>query len=78
MIKFMDYIKSPPLIQGLCKKITSPISSLLNGENETKWVVLKNLHFIAQKYPEIFTDIKSFFIRYNDPCFVKQEKLKMI
>jgi len=36
------------------------------------------MQFIAQKYPEIFTDTKCFFIRYSEPSFVKHEKLKMI
>jgi AP-1 complex subunit beta-1 len=78
IVKFMSHLSNTALVTGLCKKLTSPISSLINGENETKWVVLKNLQFVAQRHPEIFTDIKCFFIRYNDPSFVKHEKLKMI
>jgi AP-1 complex subunit beta-1 len=50
----------------------------VNGENETKWVVLKNLQFIVQRYPQIFTDIKCFLIRYNDPSYIKYEKLKIL
>lgn len=78
VVKFMSNLNNQLLISGLCKKLTSPVSSLVSGENETKWVVLKNLQFVAQRYPEIFTDIKVFFIRYNDPSYVKHEKLKMI
>ena len=74
----MGHITNKLLIQGLCKKLTSPVSSLVNSEHEIKWVVLKNMQFIAQKYPEIFTDTKAFFIRYSEPSFIKHEKLKMI
>ena len=54
VVKFMGNLTNKLLIQGLCKKLTSPVSSLVNGEQETKWVVLKNMQFVAQKYPEIF------------------------
>jgi len=35
VIKFMGSITNKLLIQGLCKKLTSPVSSLVNGEQET-------------------------------------------
>lgn len=33
---------------------------------------------MVKKYPQIFQDVKIFFVRYNDPSFVKHEKLQMI
>lgn len=33
---------------------------------------------VVQKYPTIFTDVKIFFTRYNEPSYVKKEKLKLI
>lgn len=33
---------------------------------------------VVQKYPSIFTDVKIFFTRYNEPTYVKKEKLILI
>jgi vesicle coat complex subunit len=41
-------------------------------------VVLRGLQLVVKKYPQIFNDVKMFFIRYNDPSYVKHEKLNLI
>ena len=40
-------------------------------------MALRNINLIVQKYPEMLTgEIKVFFCKYNDPIYVKQEKLE--
>ena len=54
-------------------------ATLISGESyENTWVVLRGLQLVVPKYPQIFTDVRTFFVRYNDPSYVKYEKLNMI
>jgi len=42
-------------------------------------VALKNINLIVQKRPQILAyDIKAFFCKYNDPIYVKMEKLEIL
>ena len=41
-------------------------------------MVLRGLQLVVHRYPQIFGDVRTFFVRYNDPSFVKYEKLNMI
>jgi vesicle coat complex subunit len=67
------------LVEGLCKKLAAPLGTLVTGEcYENIWAVLRGLQLVVVKYPQIFTDVKIFFVKYNDPSYVKHEKLNMI
>lgn len=49
---------------------------LLSGEPEVQYVALRNINLIVQKRPEILKqEIKVFFVKYNEPIYVKLEKL---
>ncbi len=82
ILKYMDEISSDPnneVIVSLTKKLTPPLITLLNTEPETQYVALRNINLIVQKRPEILmNDIKVFFCKYNDPIYVKMEKLEII
>eukprot|EP01084_Bolivina_argentea_P207679 354303_1 len=65
---------------GFYKRLEEPLIRLLSQPPEIQYVILKNINIIIQKYPNMFSDqnIKSFFIEYNDECYIKIEKLKIL
>lgn len=82
ILSYMDEISSNPqndIIRGICKKLAPPLVTLLNSEPEIQYVALRNINLIVQKRPEILqNEIKVFFCKYNDPIYVKMEKLEII
>ena len=70
-------IRNPGTSRVLVKKLAPPLVTMLSAEAEIQYVALRNINLIVQRYPEILqNEIKVFFCKYNDPVFVKQEKLE--
>jgi len=66
-------------IRALTRKLAPPLVTLLNSEPEIQYVALRNINLIVQKRPHILeSEIKVFFCKYNDPIYVKMEKLEII
>jgi AP-1 complex subunit beta-1 len=63
----------------LLKKMAPPLVSLLSGESEIQYVALRNILLLTQQLPGLLAaDIKVFFCKYNDPIYVKLEKLEVL
>merc|ERR1719226_217975 len=78
-MKFMDRISSPELVRQFCKKMTPPLVTLLSAEAEIQYVVMRNINLIVQKQPQILQqDIRMFVCKYNDPLYVKLEKIMVM
>lgn len=75
---FMNYDTRDP--KEILNLIVPPFISLLNSaETEIQYVVLRTLSLLSQKYPKILCkEIRVFFCKYNDPSYVKLEKLDII
>jgi len=66
-------------IRNLTRKLAPPLVTLLNSEPEIQYVALRNINLIVQKRPNILeNEIKVFFCKYNDPIYVKMEKLEIV
>ena len=79
MIKYMDLITSQDALKALYKKMAPPLVTLLSSEAEIQYVALRNINLIVQKRPSILAhEIKVFFCKYNDPIYVKMEKLEIM
>merc|ERR1719503_338957 len=79
VLRCMDYIESAEINRMLCKKLNAPLVTLLSCEPEVQFVALRNIHLILQKQPFILaTDVKMFFCKYNDPVYVKMEKVDIM
>eukprot|EP00934_Nitzschia_sp_Nitz4_P004343 Nitzschia sp. Nitz4//scaffold16_size188269//138826//141568//NITZ4_001810-RA/size188269-augustus-gene-0.97-mRNA-1//-1//CDS//3329538574//4333//frame0 len=66
-------------IRALTRKLAPPLVTLLNSMPEIQYVALRNINLIVQKRPHILeNEIKVFFCKYNDPTYVKMEKLEII
>eukprot|EP01111_Echinosteliopsis_oligospora_P018960 TRINITY_DN8952_c1_g1_i1.p1 TRINITY_DN8952_c1_g1~~TRINITY_DN8952_c1_g1_i1.p1 ORF type:complete len:912 (-),score=267.11 TRINITY_DN8952_c1_g1_i1:67-2802(-) len=79
LMKYMDLIPSIEAVKALCKKMAPPLVTLLSKEPEIQYVALRNINLIVQKRPEILQyEMKVFFCKYNDPIYVKMEKLEIM
>lgn len=64
---------------NILKKMAPPLVTLLSAEPEIQYVALRNINIITQKYPDFLkNDVKAFFVKYNDPIYVKLEKLEIL
>jgi AP-1 complex subunit beta-1 len=76
----MDHIQNQETIKALTKKMAPPLVTLLTTkEPEIQYVALRNINLIVQKRPSILHhELRVFFIKYNDPIYVKMEKLEIM
>uniref|UniRef100_A0A7E4ZZB7 AP complex subunit beta n=1 Tax=Panagrellus redivivus TaxID=6233 RepID=A0A7E4ZZB7_PANRE len=66
-------------ITQLVKKLAPPMVTLLSAEPEIQYVALRNINLIVQKRPDVLKqEMKVFFVKYNDPIYVKMEKLDIM
>lgn len=79
MMKYMGKVSSPELVRTLCKKMSPPLVTLLSAEPEIQYVVMRNINLIVQKQPQILQqEIRMFVCKYNDPLYVKLEKIAVM
>lgn len=79
VLKCMEYIDNTEALRMLAKKLNPPLVTLLSSEPEVQYVSLRNIRLIVQKRPGILAaDVKMFFCKYNDPVYVKLEKVDIM
>jgi len=79
VLKAMDHIDNTEVLRSLSKKLNPPLVTLLSCEPEVQYVALRNIRLIVQKRPGILAaDVKMFFCKYNDPVYVKLEKVDIM
>ncbi|CAM8903889.1 unnamed protein product [Rhodiola kirilowii] len=79
ILRQMELITSTDVLRNLCKKMAPPLVTLLSAEPEIQFVALRNINLIVQRRPTILAnEIKVFFCKYNDPIYVKMEKLEIM
>jgi len=79
VLKSMDFIDNGEVSRNLAKKLNPPLVTLLSSEPEIQYVALRNIRLIVQKRPGILSaDVKMFFCKYNDPVYVKLEKVDIM
>nr|XP_045604641.1 AP-1 complex subunit beta-1-like isoform X6 [Procambarus clarkii] len=80
LMKFMELMVSDSeFVKNLTKKLAPPLVTLLSSEPEVQYVALRNINLIVQKRPDLLKhEMKVFFVKYNDPIYVKLEKLDIM
>ncbi|DBB17838.1 TPA: hypothetical protein ACH3X3_002858 [Trebouxia sp. C0006] len=79
ILKQLDLIEDQTTVKTLHKKMAPPLVTLLSAESEIQYVALRNINLIVQKNPGILAhEVKVFFCKYNDPLYVKMEKLEIM
>jgi AP-1 complex subunit beta-1 len=79
ILMYMAIVSNPDTARALTRKLAPSLVTLLNSEPEIQYVALRNINLIVQKHPRILEhEIKVFFCKYNDPIYVKMEKMEVI
>lgn len=79
ILRLMDELTDEERLKVITKKLAPPLVSLLNSEPEMQFVALRNINLIVLKRPKILeNEVKVFFCKYNDPIYVKMEKLEIL
>eukprot|EP00922_Rhytidocystis_sp_ex-Travisia-forbesii_P004925 GHVS01007206.1.p1 GENE.GHVS01007206.1~~GHVS01007206.1.p1 ORF type:complete len:933 (+),score=110.68 GHVS01007206.1:112-2910(+) len=79
VMKLLDKITNPEIVRNVQRKLSPPLVTLLSAEPEIQYVALRNISLIVQKRPTILAnEVKMFFCKYNDPVYVKMEKLDIM
>ena len=51
----------------------------MSANPEIQYIAIKNINLIIQKRPNILNqELKVFFVNFNDPLYVKLEKLEIM
>jgi len=79
ILKFLDLIESIENVRSHCKKISNSLMTIMMSSPENQYVLLRSLHAVVQKRPYLLDkDFKYFFVQYNDPIYVKLEKIDIL
>ncbi|KDQ52427.1 hypothetical protein JAAARDRAFT_40280 [Jaapia argillacea MUCL 33604] len=61
------------------RKMAPPLVTLLSSPPEVQWVALRNVNLLLQKRSDLLqNEMRVFFCKYNDPLYVKIEKLDIM
>ncbi|KAI5793763.1 adaptin N terminal region-domain-containing protein [Peziza echinospora] len=72
-------IIGPELVKQYARKMAPPLVTLVSSAPEVQYVALRNINLLLQKQPEILAkEMRVFFCKYNDPPYVKLEKLEIM
>lgn len=75
----MRNVRREELIKQLVRKMAPPLVTLLSSPPEVQWVALRNINLLLQKRTDILVnEMRVFFCKYNDPLYVKVEKLDIM
>ncbi|KAI3228846.1 hypothetical protein DTO012A7_6456 [Penicillium roqueforti] len=70
---------NPDLSKTYLKKMAPPLVTLVSSAPEVQYVALRNIDLILQKEPDILNkELRVFFCKYNDPQYVKFQKLEIM
>ncbi|KAL1983118.1 hypothetical protein VTN96DRAFT_448 [Rasamsonia emersonii] len=70
---------NPDLQKTYLKKMAPPLVTLVSSAPEVQYVALRNIDLLLQKQPDILNrELRVFFCKYNDPPYVKFQKLEIM
>ncbi|TFK47116.1 Adaptor protein complex beta subunit [Heliocybe sulcata] len=75
----MRGIRREDLLKQFIRKMAPPLVTLLSSPPEVQWVALRNINLLLQKRSDLLqNEMRVFFCKYNDPLYVKVEKLDIM
>jgi vesicle coat complex subunit len=70
---------NPELVRSYLKKMAPPLVTLVSSAPEVQYVALRNIDLLLQAKPDILAkELRVFFCKYNDPPYVKMQKLEIM
>ncbi|BGP27473.1 beta-adaptin [Rhodotorula toruloides] len=75
----MENVHREDFVKNVLRKMAPPLVTLVSSAPEVQWVALRNINLILQKRPDVLSnEMRVFFCKYNDPPYVKVEKLEIM
>ena len=79
MLYHLSFIRSEETSKNFMLKMSQPLCTLMSLPPDIQYTCLRNLKIIIQKYPDLLSaNVKTFYCKYNDPSFVKAEKVDIM
>jgi AP-1 complex subunit beta-1 len=79
IIKYLDFVTETEKIRSICRKMAPPLISLMNNDPEIQYIAIRNINLIIQKKPYIIDkEVRVFYCNFQDPLYVKLEKLEIL
>ena len=79
VLKYLDYVNGVDKVRSICRKLSAPLISLMGGDPEIQYIAIRNINLIIQKRPYVLDkEVRVFFCQYQDPLYVKVEKLEIM
>lgn len=81
LAKFAGKCPTTNLISAtkISSEVNSALKALCTREPETQYVVFKNIHLLIVIFPLILqNDLQIFYVRFDDPSFLKIEKVRLL
>ncbi|OAA56054.1 AP-1 complex subunit beta-1 [Cordyceps fumosorosea ARSEF 2679] len=70
---------NPELVGSYLKKMAPPLVTLVASAPEVQYVALRNIDLLLQAKPDILSkELRVFFCKYNDPPYLKLQKLEIM
>ena len=70
---------APKTVSAYLKKMAPPLVTLIASAPEVQYVALRNIDLLLQANPDILSkELRVFFCKYNDPPYVKLQKLEIM
>lgn len=66
-------------VERFSARITPALLTMAKADPETQYVACKNIHALLVIFPNLLRkNLDAFYVRFNDPPYVKLEKLKLL
>ena len=79
VLKYLDFVNGVDKVSSICRKLSAPLISLMGGDPEIQYIAIRNINLIIQKRPYVLDkEVRVFFCQYQDPLYVKVEKLEIM
>jgi len=70
---------NPQVVAAYLRKMAPPLVTLVASQPEVQYVALRNIDLLLQAKPDILSkEMRVFFCKYNDPPYVKLQKLEIM
>ncbi|KAJ1677093.1 beta-adaptin, partial [Spiromyces aspiralis] len=79
ILVYEAYVRRSAKLEEYRRKLEPPLVTLLATRSEMQYVALRNLNLVLQLHPEMLAKhLKVFYCKYNDPVYIKYEKLSIL
>ncbi|PVU92367.1 hypothetical protein BB561_003879 [Smittium simulii] len=79
LLTYQKFITNSEILEQVNKKIVPSLISLLSSAPEIQYAVLRSISLVLQQHPNLLSkQIRMFFLKYNDPEYIKFEKIELL